>query len=115
MPRRRKQLQQFRGYQLVISKWEIGFSSSQVEENPHEECLDLALDVELFIPIKGVTAGHLVLYGSTDGAGGYLKYDNDKTLNGALWIGFSGTATLLTILVVGRQIILVLYGKPFRY
>ncbi len=80
MPRSRKQLQQFQSYQLVVSKWEIGFSSSQVEDDLRKEYLDLALDVELSAPIKGVSTGQISLYGSTDQGGVYLQYNIDKTL-----------------------------------
>ena len=115
MPSKRKQPQQFQGYQLVVSKWEIGFSSSQMPEDPRKEYLDLALDVKLSSPIKGVTAGHITLFGSMNQCGGYLKYNIDKTLYGALWIGIPGASVLVTVLTSGKQIILFLYGKPFRY
>ena len=115
MPHRRQQPPQFQGYILRIINWEVGFSSYGRKEESRDEYLNLALDVEFPAPIKGVSAGQITLFGSTERGGGYLQYDIDKTLNGALWIGIVGAATLVTLLSAGKQIILFLYGKPFRY
>ena len=115
MPRRRKQLIQYQGYLLRITSWEIGFNSFRANENPNNESLDIALDVTLSEPIKGVTAGQITLYGSTEQRGGYLQYDADKTLQGTVWIGMAGATNLVTMLAAEQQIILFLYGKPFRY
>jgi len=114
MKRPRKQEQQFQCYQLAVSKWWIGYSSSRIKEE-YSECLDLALDVELLEPVKGVKAGHLTLYGSTTDFGGFLQYGNDRILRGALWISLSGAAALANVLAAGQQTILELYGKPLRY
>jgi len=114
MKHTRKQEQQFQCYQLAISKWWIGHSSSRINGECNE-CLDLALDVELLEPVKGVKAGHLTLYGSTAEVSGFLQYDNDRMLRGALWISFSGAAALVNVLTAGQPTILDLYGKPFRY
>ena len=80
-----------------------------------DEYIDLALDVDLLEPVKGVRAGHLTLYGSTADYGGFLQYDIDRTLRGTLWISLQGAAALINILTAGQQTILQLYGKPFRY
>ena len=110
----RRQEEQFECYQLAISKWWLGYSSRRAKEE-HDEYFNLALDVELLQPSKGVKAGHLTLYGSTTDYGGFLDYDIDRMLRGALWIGQQGAAALVTVLSAGQQTILELYGKPFRY
>lgn len=115
MPHRRKQYPQFQGYMLRIINWEIGFSSYGRKEESRDEYFNLALDVQLPEPVKGVSGGEITLFGSTELGGGYLEYDINKTLRGALWIGTAGAATLVTLLTAGRQIILFLYGNPFRY
>lgn len=71
--------------------------------------------MEFLEPVKEVKAGHLTLYGSTTDFGGFLQYDNDRLLRGALWISLSGAAALVNLLTAGHQTILELYGKPFRY
>lgn len=114
MKRPRKREQQFQCYQLAVSKWWIGYSSSRIKEE-YNECLDLALDVEFLEPVKGVKAGHLTLYGSTNDRGGFLQYNIDRMLSGALWIGLQGATALVNVLTAGQQTVLELYGKPFRY
>ena len=84
MKRTHKQEQQFQCYQFAVSKWWLGYSSRRTNEE-HDEYFNLALDVELLQPIKGVKAGHLTLYGSTTDYGGFLDYDIDRMLRGALW------------------------------
>lgn len=115
MPRKRKQPQQFQDYQLVVLKWHIGYFLCRAEEYQNEGSLDLALDVEFPSPIKGVKGGQISLFGLSDHTGGYLKYNNGKILQGALWISEAGAAALVTVLTAGQQIIIDLYGKPFRY
>jgi hypothetical protein len=36
-------------------------------------------------------------------------------LRGVLWIGIDGATSLVTLLTAKMNIILFLYGKPFRY
>jgi hypothetical protein len=112
--RTRRQEHQFECYQLAISEWWAGYSLCSVS-GEYDECIELALDVELLEPVKGVKAGHLALYGSMADYGGFLQYDTDRILRGALWISMQGAAALINILTAGQQAILQLYGKPFRY
>lgn len=107
MAHRRKQAPQFQGYMLRITNWEVGFSSYGSREDPQDESLNLESHVKLTESVKGVTGGEITLYGSTERGGGYLQYDVDKTLRGALWIGIAGAATLVTLLTVGKKIDLV--------
>jgi hypothetical protein len=112
--RARRLEEQFECYQLAILKWWLGYSSRRAKEE-HDEHFNLALDVELLQPVKGVQAGHLTLYGSTTDYGGFLDYNIDRILRGALWIGPSGAAALANVLTARQETILELYGKPFRY
>lgn len=114
MKRTRKQEQQFQCYQLAVSRWWLGYSSRRTKEE-HDECLDLALDVELLEPVKGVKAGRLTLYGSANDRGGFLQYNADRMLGGALWISLQGASALVNVLTAGQQTVFELYGKPFRY
>ena len=61
MKRRARRLEeQFECYQFTISRAWLGYSSRRTKEE-HNEHFNLALDVELLQPVKGVQAGHLLL------------------------------------------------------
>jgi len=102
-------------YELLITRWAVGYSSHHKDGQEPDEYFNLDLDVSLKETVKDVRAGNLVLYGSKGIAGGSLNYDSEKRLHGCLWIGLHGAASLATLLINDYRPTLVLWGSKFRY
>ena len=66
MPRHRNQPPQFQGYMLRIISWEVGFSSYGRKIEFRDEYFNLALDVQLSEPVKGVSSSEITLFGSNE-------------------------------------------------
>ena len=105
----------FFSYKLRLTQWAIGYSADKKGGHNLDEYFNLDLEVSLKEPIKDVRAGHMVLYGSSDHAGGTIHYDSEKKLHGCLWIGIHGAAALVNLLINGHVPTIVLWGSKFRY
>jgi len=115
MAKKKKAPDEYCCYTMKITEYALGYCARLNNENQHDECFDLSLEVELLEPIKGITIGGLVLYGKNDYSGGSLNYGKDKYLHGCLWMGIAGTTALINLLSVGIVPQFVLWGSVFRY
>ncbi len=100
-------------YSMKILDFAIGYGVRMGEEGDQQENFHFDFEVELEEPIKGVSSGSVLVYGTKDGGGGSLHYDSDKKLHGCLWIGLAGATGLSGLLASGKIPHLVFWGTSF--
>lgn len=98
-------------YSMKITNHAIGYSVRTGEDGEQQEHFNFDLYVELDEPIKGVSNGGLILYGTQTGGGGSINYDSDKYLHGCLWIGTAGAVALANLLNSGKIPRMHLWGN----
>ncbi|MCP4897022.1 MAG: hypothetical protein GY906_08610 [bacterium] len=101
-------------YRLTVQSWDACYSSSG-GGHESEDFLSVDLGVCLSHEANGVSSGDITVYGSSESRGGYLGYDTDKRLGGALFVGVSGVQALLSLLAGDRIVVLDLTGSEFKY